>query len=84
MNGLGGGIDMNRADKAKLKEKDTCRQKRRYKMEFRLLLIPVGKYSLHFTHLTRRCSGLESSLAPRTVFGFRAITSLLMHYICFI
>lgn len=76
MNGLGGGIDMNRADKAKLKEKDTCRQKRRYKMEFRLLLIPVGKYSLHFTHLTRRCSALESSL--------RAITSRLMHYICFI
>lgn len=42
----GTGTDINRADGGKLKGKDAYRQTHGYVMEFRLLLIPVGKFIL--------------------------------------
>lgn len=60
--------DGDRADKAK-QEKDTYSQKHRFKKEFRLLLILVGKYSLHlFSHEVIQCPGIKC-ISKNTTWG---------------
>lgn len=49
----------DKADKAK-REKDAHSRRRGFKKEFRLLLILVGKYSLHvFSHKVVQCPGIS-------------------------
>lgn len=54
---------MERAEVAELKVNDACRQKKRYEVEFRFLLTPVGKCNVRAAHFTLVFAGKKSSYA---------------------